>query len=73
MVLSQEVEEVSNKLINAKMSSVRHDQAQSPTGREQHFQQLHQKLNMVTFSEKDHNRKIIASKQYDTDQDHTDK
>lgn len=67
MVLSQEVEEVSNKLIKAKMSSVRHDQAQSPTGREQRVQQLHQKLNMVTISEKDHNRKIVASKQYDTD------
>lgn len=43
----QELEEVGNKLIKAKMLAVRHDKSQSPTGREQHIQQLHQKLNMV--------------------------
>ena len=47
LVLSQELEEVSHKLIKAKMSSVRHDKVQSPPGREQQIQQLHQKLNMV--------------------------
>ncbi|XP_063732783.1 coiled-coil domain-containing protein 73-like isoform X2 [Eleginops maclovinus] len=64
--LKQEVEEVSNKLIKAKMSSVRHDQAQSPTGREQHFQQLHQKLNMETEMNKklrEENEAVRAEKQ----------
>ncbi|XP_054475549.1 restin homolog isoform X2 [Anoplopoma fimbria] len=46
--LTKELEEVSHKLIKAKMSSVRHDEAHSSTGREQHCQQLHQKLNMET-------------------------
>ncbi|XP_034094542.1 coiled-coil domain-containing protein 73-like [Gymnodraco acuticeps] len=64
--LKKEVEEVSNKLIKAKMSSVRHDQAQSPTGREQHFQQLHQKLNMETEMNKklrEENEAVRAEKQ----------
>ncbi|XP_033997486.1 coiled-coil domain-containing protein 73-like [Trematomus bernacchii] len=64
--LTKEVEEVSNKLIKAKMSSVRHDQAQSPTGREQHFQQLHQKLNMETEMNKklrEENEAVRAEKQ----------
>ncbi|XP_035520300.1 uncharacterized protein LOC118330032 [Morone saxatilis] len=46
--LKKELEEVSNKLIKAKMSSVRHDKTHSPTGREQRIQQLHLKLNMET-------------------------
>lgn len=49
VALSQELEEVSNKLIKAKMSSVRPDKTQSPPGREQHVQQLYQKLNMVDY------------------------
>ncbi|XP_042266909.1 uncharacterized protein LOC121896904 [Thunnus maccoyii] len=46
--LKKELEEVSNKLIKTKMLSVRHDKTQSPSGREQHVQQLHQKLNTET-------------------------
>lgn len=47
VVLSQELGEVSTKLIKAKMTTVRHDKTHSPTGREQRIQQLQQKLNMV--------------------------
>ncbi|XP_034734215.1 sporulation-specific protein 15-like isoform X2 [Etheostoma cragini] len=64
--LKKELEEVSNKLIKAKMSSVRHDKAHSPTGREQHFQQLQQKLNMETEMNKklrDENIAVRAEKQ----------
>ncbi|KAF3854375.1 hypothetical protein F7725_022430 [Dissostichus mawsoni] len=53
-------------LKKAKMSSVRHDQAQSPTGREQHFQQLQQKLNMETEMNKklrEENEAVRAEKQ----------
>ncbi|XP_051238892.1 coiled-coil domain-containing protein 73-like [Dicentrarchus labrax] len=46
--LKKELEEVSIKLIKAKMSSVRHDKTHSPTGREQRIQQLHLKLNLET-------------------------
>ncbi|XP_035858597.1 uncharacterized protein LOC116057600 isoform X5 [Sander lucioperca] len=64
--LNKELEEVSNKLIKAKMSSVRHDKAHSPSGREQHFQQLQQKLNMETEMNKklwDENLAMRAEKQ----------
>ncbi|XP_033940203.1 coiled-coil domain-containing protein 73 isoform X2 [Pseudochaenichthys georgianus] len=64
--LKKEVEEVSNKLIKAKMSSVRHDQAHSPTGREQRVQQLQQKLNMETEMNKklrEENEAVRAEKQ----------
>ncbi|XP_033491903.1 coiled-coil domain-containing protein 73 [Epinephelus lanceolatus] len=64
--LKKELEEVNNKLIKAKMSSVRHDKTYSPAGREQHIQQLHQKLNMETeMNEKlrEENVAIRAEKQ----------
>ncbi|XP_032380506.1 coiled-coil domain-containing protein 73 isoform X1 [Etheostoma spectabile] len=64
--LKKELEEVSNKLIKAKMSSVRHDKAHSPTGSEQHFQQLQQKLNMETEMNKklgNENLAVRAEKQ----------
>ncbi|XP_078114186.1 coiled-coil domain-containing protein 73 [Sander vitreus] len=64
--LNKELEEVSNKLIKAKMSSVRHDKAHSPSGRAQHFQQLQQKLNMETEMNKklgDENLAVRAEKQ----------
>ncbi|XP_029289988.1 coiled-coil domain-containing protein 73 isoform X2 [Cottoperca gobio] len=64
--LKKEVEELSNKLIKAKMSSVRHDKAHSPTGREQHVQQLHQKLNMETAMNKklrEENEAVRSEKQ----------
>ncbi|XP_074488261.1 coiled-coil domain-containing protein 73 isoform X2 [Sebastes fasciatus] len=64
--LKKELEEVSNKLIKAKMSSVRHDKAHSPTGREQHCQQLHQKLIMETEMNKtlgEENVAVRAEKQ----------
>lgn len=47
-VLFQGLEDVTNQLIKAKMSSFKQEQSHSPTGREQHVQQLHQKLNAVT-------------------------
>ncbi|XP_034390563.1 uncharacterized protein LOC117732061 [Cyclopterus lumpus] len=46
--LKKELEEVSHKLIKAKMSSVRHGEAHSAAGREQHCEQLHRKLSMET-------------------------
>ncbi|KAF1387170.1 hypothetical protein PFLUV_G00102570 [Perca fluviatilis] len=64
--LKKELEEVSNKLIKAKMSSVRHDKAHSPSGTEQHFQQLQQKLHMETEMNKklgDENLAVRAEKQ----------
>ncbi|XP_031731534.1 coiled-coil domain-containing protein 73 isoform X2 [Anarrhichthys ocellatus] len=64
--LKKELEEVSHKLIKAKMSSVRHDEAHSATGREQHCQQLHQKLNMETKMNKklrEENVAVRAEKQ----------
>lgn len=53
-VLSQELEEVSNKLIKAKMSSVSRDKTHSPAGGEQRVQQLQHKLSVVH----DHHRHI---------------
>lgn len=47
MVSRQELDEVSNELSKAKMTSVRPAKPYSPTGREQHIQQLHQKLKLV--------------------------
>lgn len=47
MVSCQELDEVSNELSKAKMTSVRPAKPYSPTGREQHIQQLHQKLKLV--------------------------
>ncbi|XP_014911334.1 coiled-coil domain-containing protein 73-like isoform X4 [Poecilia latipinna] len=44
--LKKELEEVSNKLIKEKMNSVRHKKTQSPLGREQHIQELQQKVHM---------------------------
>eukprot|EP00064_Thunnus_orientalis_P005099 superscaffoldBa00000487_g5112 len=64
--LKKELEEVSNKLIKTKMLSVRHDKTQSPSGREQHVQQLHQKLNTETEMNKklrDENVAVRAEKQ----------
>ncbi|KAM7396243.1 hypothetical protein PAMP_019300 [Pampus punctatissimus] len=64
--LKKELEEVSNKLIKAKMSSVRHDKTQSPTYREQHVQQLQQKLNMESEMNKklrNENATVRAEKQ----------
>ncbi|XP_071362220.1 coiled-coil domain-containing protein 73 isoform X2 [Trachinotus anak] len=46
--LKKELDEVSNKLIKDKMTSVRHDKSHSHTGKQQHIQRLHQKLNMET-------------------------
>ncbi|KAK2841853.1 hypothetical protein Q5P01_012053 [Channa striata] len=46
--LRKELEEVSKKLIKAKVTSVSHDKTNTPTGKEQHIQQLHQKLSMET-------------------------
>ncbi|KAM4554441.1 coiled-coil domain-containing protein 73 [Fundulus diaphanus] len=46
--LKKELEEVRNKLIKEKMKSVRHEKTQSPLGREQHVQELQQKLNVET-------------------------
>lgn len=50
LILLQELEEVSNKLIKEKINSVRHEKIQSPLGREQHIQELQQKLHMVTWA-----------------------
>ncbi|XP_068567702.1 coiled-coil domain-containing protein 73 isoform X2 [Cebidichthys violaceus] len=64
--LKKELEEVSHKLIKAKMYSVRHDEVHSAAGREQHCQQLHQKLNMETKMNKklrDENVAVRAEKQ----------
>lgn len=47
VVVPQELEEMRSKLIKDKMSSLRHDRADSHTGKEQHVQKLQQKLNMV--------------------------
>ncbi|XP_043981089.1 paramyosin-like isoform X2 [Gambusia affinis] len=44
--LKKELEEVCNKLIKEKMNSVRHEKIQSRLGREQHIQELQQKLHM---------------------------
>ncbi|XP_014864692.1 PREDICTED: coiled-coil domain-containing protein 73 isoform X2 [Poecilia mexicana] len=44
--LKKELEEVSNKLIKEKMNSVRHEKTQSPLWREQHIQELQQKVHM---------------------------
>ncbi|CAI5668003.1 unnamed protein product [Oreochromis niloticus] len=46
--LKKELDEVSNELSKAKMTSVRPVKPYSPTGREQHIQQLHQKLKLET-------------------------
>ncbi|XP_030587618.1 coiled-coil domain-containing protein 73 isoform X2 [Archocentrus centrarchus] len=46
--LKKELDEVSNKLTKAKMTLVRHDKPRSPTGGEQHIQQLQQKLKLET-------------------------
>lgn len=43
----QELEDISNNLMKAKMSSFRKDESQSPTDRELRFQQLQQRLNKV--------------------------
>ncbi|XP_041854198.1 paramyosin-like isoform X2 [Melanotaenia boesemani] len=48
VLLTKELGEVSKKLIKVKMTSVRHDKIHSPSGREHHVQELHQKLNMET-------------------------
>ncbi|XP_044049413.1 uncharacterized protein LOC122874927 isoform X3 [Siniperca chuatsi] len=64
--LKKELEEVSKKLIMAKMSSVRHDKILSPTGREQCIQQLQQKLSMETEMNKklgEENVAVRAEKQ----------
>ncbi|KAE8277284.1 Coiled-coil domain-containing protein 73 [Larimichthys crocea] len=52
--LKKELEEVSNKLIKAKMSSVSRDKTHSPAGGEQRVQQLQHKLTVVH----DHHRHI---------------
>lgn len=44
----QGLEDVTNQLIKAKMSSLKQEKSHSPPGREQHIQQLHQKVNTVT-------------------------
>ncbi|KAF3689188.1 hypothetical protein EXN66_Car004860 [Channa argus] len=41
-----ELEDVSKKLIKAKVTTVRHDKTHTPTGKEENIQQLHQKLDM---------------------------
>lgn len=43
----QELEDISNNLMKAKMSSFRKDESHSPTDRELRFQQLQQRLNKV--------------------------
>lgn len=47
VVRSQELDGVSNKLIKEKMKSVVHEKTHSPARREQHLQELQQKLKMV--------------------------
>ncbi|KAK2918221.1 hypothetical protein Q8A73_004967 [Channa argus] len=44
--LMEELEDVSKKLIKAKVTTVRHDKTHTPTGKEENIQQLHQKLDM---------------------------
>nr|XP_020460019.1 coiled-coil domain-containing protein 73 isoform X14 [Monopterus albus] len=64
--LKKELEEASKKLIKAKMTSVRLDKTHSPIGKEQHVQQLHQKLNMETEMNKkfrEENLTLRAEKQ----------
>lgn len=46
-MLSQELDEFRSKLIKVKMTSVSHDKSHGPTIREQHVQELRQKLHMV--------------------------
>ncbi|XP_056243466.1 nucleoprotein TPR-like isoform X2 [Seriola aureovittata] len=58
--LKKELEEVSNKLIKGKMTSVRHDKTYSHTGKEQHVQRLHQKLNMETDMNMKLREEIVA-------------
>ncbi|CAK6973248.1 uncharacterized protein LOC121896904 [Scomber scombrus] len=58
--LKKELEEVRNKLIKAKTSSIRHDKTQNPTGREPHVQQLHHKLHMETEMNKKLRDEVVA-------------
>ncbi|XP_013767861.1 coiled-coil domain-containing protein 73 isoform X2 [Pundamilia nyererei] len=64
--LKKELDEVSNELSKAKMTSVRPAKPYSPTGREQHIQQLHQKLKLETEMNKklrEENATELAEKQ----------
>ncbi|KAG8012923.1 Coiled-coil domain-containing protein 73 [Nibea albiflora] len=64
--LKQELEEVSNKLIKAKMSSVRRDKTLGPAGGEQRVQQLQHRLNVETEMNKklrEENVSVRAEKQ----------
>ncbi|XP_027128138.1 coiled-coil domain-containing protein 73 isoform X2 [Larimichthys crocea] len=64
--LKKELEEVSNKLIKAKMSSVSRDKTHSPAGGEQRVQQLQHKLSVETEMNKklrEENVSIRAEKQ----------
>lgn len=55
VVRSQELVGASNKLIKEKMKSVVHEKTHSPARREQHLQELQQKLKMV--KKKNHEEK----------------
>ncbi|XP_075327318.1 coiled-coil domain-containing protein 73 [Odontesthes bonariensis] len=46
--LKKELDEVSNRLIKVKMTSFTHDKSHSPARREQHVQELQQKLSLET-------------------------
>nr|XP_020460008.1 coiled-coil domain-containing protein 73 isoform X4 [Monopterus albus] len=59
--LKKELEEASKKLIKAKMTSVRLDKTHSPIGKEQHVQQLHQKLNMEVMRSLQHNQQLLLN------------
>ncbi|KAM8892715.1 coiled-coil domain-containing protein 73 isoform 3-T4 [Spinachia spinachia] len=64
--LKEKLEEVSHKLIKAKMTSVRRNEASGATGREQHCEQLHHQLNMETEMNKklcEENEAVRAEKQ----------
>ncbi|XP_036001005.1 coiled-coil domain-containing protein 73 [Fundulus heteroclitus] len=60
--LKKELEEVRNKLIKEKMKSVRHEKTQSPLGREQHVQELQQKLNAETEINKKLREEYVAER-----------
>ncbi|XP_054891531.1 coiled-coil domain-containing protein 73-like [Poeciliopsis prolifica] len=72
--LKKELEEVTNKLIKEKMNTVRHEKIQSPLGREQHIQELQQKLHMESemnrklreenFAERAEKQKLMGSLQH---------
>ncbi|XP_026167350.1 coiled-coil domain-containing protein 73 isoform X2 [Mastacembelus armatus] len=59
--LKKELEEVSKNMIQAKMTSGRHNKAHSPTGKEQHVLQLQQKMNMEIMKSLQYTQELLLT------------